>query len=274
MPTGLSAGKLVTVIALAALATPACKTNREQTAWWENERERIELEQQLNLAAYRCGRAGPGNPGELATLVANLRNSKLRQQALLQTRASLRDEIVRLEHQCDEMAEQAVQARRMALIGTKFETLRLNATRVFHHVTLTGIDDGGVSISHDHGAARLGYADLSPEQRDFFGLDEGAAIAAANRESQQSLAYEQWLAQGLKTALDNQQLASATAIKQDEAASKARSLMLEQEAARNRLRPLAQPARRLQGTIRPFVWTYPHGPGYPLYRSRYRYVYD
>ena len=272
MLPGPSTRRLAVVIALVALSSTGCKNDRKTSVWWENERERIELEQQLKLAQYRCDRSPSGNPGDLAKLVESVRELKLRKQTLLQARTLLEAGIKELEHQCDEIADKMIQARRMALTGRKFETLRLNASRIFHHVAITGIDDCGVSISHDHGAARLSYVDLSPEQREFFGLDEDASIASANRESQQALAYECWIEQSLRTARDNQQLASAAAMKEDEAATKARNLLLEQEAARYRLRPLAQPARPLQGTIRPFVWTYHYGSTYQIYRPRYRYV--
>ena len=272
MPADSSVGKLVAVIVLAALATPACQHQRDQSAWWENERERIELEQQLNLAAYRCGRVQDGTPGELATLMAGVCNLKQRQQMLRLTRYSLQQEILLLEQQCDDLAEKSVRAKRLALIGTRFESLRLFATRIFHHVTVTGIDDGGVSITHDHGAARLTFADLSPEQREFFGLDESAASAAANREAQQLLAYDQWLAQTTPSSLNNPPPAPATTSQRNPASNMWASLAA-QDAARNRLRPLEQPARRLQGTIRPFAWSYPYGSTYYRYRPRYPTVY-
>ncbi len=82
--------------------------------------------------------------------------------------------------------------RRDLAIGLETERLVVRDGRSFDKVRIVSVDDGGVSIRHEQGAARLRYADLTPEQQAKFGMDAALAAAAEKRERQEIAAYDQW----------------------------------------------------------------------------------
>lgn len=69
-----------------------------------------------------------------------------------------------------------VETRRNDEIGKRYEQYQSSSGRVYRETRITKITDAGVSFIHAEGVARLGFDDLSPEQRTDFGITkEGAA---------------------------------------------------------------------------------------------------
>lgn len=260
----LSDVKLAVTGMLAVLLLPGCDDHRKDAGYWEIEREKIELEQQLKLLEYKAGRTGNGSPEELPRLENTLRELGARKISLLGNRSALVAGIRQIERQSAELGRLEIQDRRMDSLGRKFDSLALKDGRTFQNVAITGIDDGGVAIRHEDGAARLRYAELSPEQCALFGLEESAALAAENRERRESIAYERQLDEEMEVLRDKEERAASIASWDDHA--RADRHLLARESAGGRTSPLAQPAT----TVGAGSWR-----GYSRYRSHrptYRYV--
>lgn len=88
------------------------------------------------------------------------------------------------------MAAADVESRRAEAMGKPMETFRTMEGRIYRDVVITKINAGGVSFNHADGAARLRFADLSPEQRSRFGINGEDAAAVYAREARARDAYE------------------------------------------------------------------------------------
>lgn len=130
------------------------------------------------------------------------------------------------------------------------------------------VDDSGVLIRHDNGAARLGYADLSNEQRLFFGIEESSALAAEERERKEALQYEQSIDMQMAAIKAKEKTAASRNVVEDEL----RAMRARVATASKPREPslLSQPARPFgTGSI------YRRRPGYSsygYYRPAYRFV--
>lgn len=91
------------------------------------------------------------------------------------------------------MREDFLRSRREAVIGKTFETFTAWSGRTYHEVSVSSVDDAGVTIRHADGAARLRYEVLSDDQRQLFGLDAESALAAAAKERTDAVEYESWI---------------------------------------------------------------------------------
>jgi hypothetical protein len=115
----------------------------------------------------------------------------------------------------------------------------------------------------------LRFADLSTEQRHFFGIEESTALAAEERERRESLLYEQSIEMQMAAIRKNEKIASDD-LEEKENARALRSRMAKIPTPRESSL-LSQPARPFgTGSI------YRRSPGYYSsggYRSAYRYVY-
>lgn len=171
----------------------SCGQRKDQAAWWQGEQQRIEVSHQLELANLRYERLSPHQVGELE----KLREEIIRQGdtlVALKARSSLlKQEIQSLELQRAEFQKSVLRDRRQRVLGMKFEKYPLNSGRVFEDVSVTSIDDAGVSIRHTDGSARLRFSDLDSAQRAFFGLEEQLAVAAEKQEAVAAAAYERWI---------------------------------------------------------------------------------
>ncbi|MEP2777666.1 MAG: hypothetical protein ABJQ29_09150 [Luteolibacter sp.] len=87
------------------------------------------------------------------------------------------------------------EARRAAAIGTEIESFTGADGKVYRDVRITRIDDGGISIRHASGTARLRYGDLTSAQRQHYGLDREDALATYLREALTREKYEQAVAE-------------------------------------------------------------------------------
>ena len=84
----------------------------------------------------------------------------------------------------------SVEERRAAAFSKRMDRFETMKGRVYEDVRITAIDDGGISLSHSTGTARLRFDDLSPQQRRYFGMDESAALETYRRERLAREAYE------------------------------------------------------------------------------------
>lgn len=263
---------MVIATAMFCLILPACERKPDNSAYWETEREEIELTQQLKLAEYRLGMTGSdgcNGVAELQRVEGNLRDLNVRALALRRDRSALDSEVRELEFRNRETERLAVQNLRMKSVGRTFDTLAVNNGRTFENVSVTGVDDGGVAIRHEHGTARLRYSDLSAGQCALFGLDESSALAAEDRERRESIAYERRIDEELDAMRENEEQIAAVARKSEEA-DFPRALMTANTTTRE-TSPLAKPATRVG---RGSSYRYSDGySGYRSYRPRYRYVY-
>jgi hypothetical protein len=242
MHTVKSLQNLALVAALAAVILPGCRERPDRLAWWEAEQERIELSQRLALVQYQQRNAPPDHTAQLRELQATTRNLAQRAHDLAQIRTTLSAEIQDLETQLDELARNALKDQRRSAIGVKYETLALANGKIFHDAMVTGVDEIGVAIRHRDGLARLRCADLSPDQREFFGIDETAALAAEARERHEALTYDRLIDQGMDAVRKQEEIARAAAKREEETANLTRALLLAQASSRQRVSPLAQPS--------------------------------
>ena len=84
----------------------------------------------------------------------------------------------------------SAEERRAAAIGAEMESFTGADGRVFKDVRITRINDGGISIRHASGTARLRYGDLTPAQRAIYGMTRDEAIDTYLREEKRKENYE------------------------------------------------------------------------------------
>lgn len=193
----------VTCIGIALLA--GCQQKRDNIALWELEQSRIELQESLKLAEYRLETRGGGRVEELNTLTKALAGFSTKKQALQNQRADLARDVATLEQDTVEIELAWIQRQRTKSRGATFAKFTTKDGRVLENASVTMIDDGGVSIRHDHGAAKLRFNDLTPAQQEQFGLLESRADAAVSRELMASAAYEKHVDQHLQSAREQEQ---------------------------------------------------------------------
>lgn len=229
---------------LVTISCTSCQQRREDQVFWELEQSRIELQERLNLAEYRLQQHDGGKFDEWKALSAARDASMRRIQQLESERAALVEEIASLERDSSEMELAWIQQQRSNSLGKTFERLTTKNGRVLENASVTRIDDGGVSIRHEHGAAKLRFDDLTTEQQNLFGLSESRAQVALNREKVASAAYDQQVEQQLQVARD-QQLAKQDTQALEKRRASARVSPQQTSLASNRSdNPLRQPATR------------------------------
>lgn len=95
----------------------------------------------------------------------------------------------------DSRAAVSIEQRRANALSEKFARFETMKGRVYKDVRITAIDAGGVSLSHSSGTARLRFGDLSPQQRQHFGIEEQAAAETYRQETLAREAYEKRVAE-------------------------------------------------------------------------------
>jgi hypothetical protein len=265
MSRELSSWSRLAVILFPVVFLASCDSARHDAEYWELERETIELTHRLKLAEYRLGGGRTGDAGDPALIRNKLPELERVKQDLLSARYDLTAQINNLEYQIGGIASEDIRKRRQDAVGSKFETLTLVDGRVFKNVKVSAVEDGGVAIRHDDGAARLGFEDLTPAQRDSFGLDEASAVAARERESREALAYERQLDGELEVLRGKQELAAAEQRRRDD--DRASRELMARNTTEPRVSALAKPASSFGGRS----WS--SRSYYRSYRPTYRYVY-
>lgn len=262
--------KMSSWLGLAAALFPVlglvgCERTRHDAEFWEMERETIELTQRLKLAEYRYGGDRTGDAGDPALIRDRLRGQERTKQDLLRSRSDLTAEIGYLENQLGEFARADIRKRRQDAVGGKHDTLTLVDGRVFKNVTVSAVEDGGVAIRHEDGAARLGFEDLTAAQRDDFGLEESSALAAREREAREALAYERQLDEELEVLRGKQELAAAEQRRRED--DRESRMLTARNTTEPRVSPLSKPATSFGSNS----WS--SRSYYRSYRPAYRYVY-
>lgn len=259
------------VIGLLPVILPGCESHKGEARFWENEREKIELGQRLELARYRLDRHAPGELPELESLNRLLKESDVSLRDLRQDQSTLTVEIEEMERRNDDISRLALQSQRSRAQGMKFDSLPTRDGRTFRNVSISGVDDSGVSVRHEHGAARLRYAELSDEQRLFFGLEETTALAAEDREHEEALAYERGIDLELDAIREREREERKKLIANTNKAPQVSSSQMAASSYQHAARPLAQPARSF-GSGSSYRRWYGYS-GYRYYRPTYYYVY-
>lgn len=117
-----------------------------------------------------------------------------------------------------------IEKRRAEETGKKYKEYTTLAGRVYKDVTITEINDAGISITHADGLARLRFEHLTPEQRKDFGITKAGAATVYAEEMKAQAAYE---AQVKAEALEQQKANDELFAKQTAALLEAERLAAE-----------------------------------------------
>lgn len=190
--------KIVFCVVLSALVVGAFyhfgqETPEDQRASYE--RERMDIEGRIELANLRLDRGQKGvRQSTINSAKQSLEALSSRIEGLMGRHEALAAEVDALSSDFIAFREQRFKELRHMAIGSEFEELTTAEGQVLKQTKVLSIDDAGVLIRHQHGSTRLGYQDLTEDQRCLFGLDEGSVIAAMKQEQEELRAYELWLA--------------------------------------------------------------------------------
>jgi hypothetical protein len=254
-------------ICLAACLVSACDDGNNEAVFWKNERQITELAHQAGLAQYRLHFLQTEGVAQLEKAKTTLSDLEARIVYLKSEHSNLISSVGNLELRNQAFVVKDRNARREQALGMGFAVFQTRNGRVYTNVRVSEVDDSGVKIRHDHGAAGLRYADLTDDQRRIFGLEEQSALAAEKRERWDVLAYEKNMALQLEAIRKSTRAADKAAGERAARASSSRRAALATLASHRDTEssPLAQAARPLGS-----------GSSYRSYSSRspsYRYVY-
>lgn len=244
-PQALGVGPLFTAIAVVAALSVGCKNDQARAEWWQDEQERIELTHRVELKQYRvdCGNANGFE--ELKRLRKSTQTHASLLQSLGQRREALNEDLALLEQGWADFYEAAIRDQRHRAIGKTFKSFYSASGREFRNVSVAAIDDAGVTIRHADGSARLSYEDLDSKLQVFFGLEANLAIAAEEKESRASIAYEHEIDSQM-AVLQRQESRNSEIVRREETASQRKATQLAlQQTATPRVRPLSQAATPL-----------------------------
>ncbi len=257
-------------VILAALLAIGCRENQEQVGWWQGEQQRIELTHQLELKKFRFEQAYSRDFEQLEALRKSAQQTASALKSLRGQRTTLGGEVEMLEGQWAGFRDSMIRGQRQQAMGKTFEKFTSVTGRTFAAVTVAAIDDSGVTIRHADGSARLRYSDLDGGQRVFFGLEADLALAAEEKEAQDSADYERWVQTRMVAIDERKQRDSEIARREDLANQRTRAALAAQVASASATRPLARPATNVGDRS----WSYSNSySNYRSYRPTYRYVY-
>lgn len=191
--------------------TTGCDDSSLKNEILENQHEKIRLQQQVELLTYRLEQTSESSHADLAQ-IQELSVKLAKQLNYLKIQRDLNENAQKtLNSQITEAQQKSISSRQQAACGSKMDRIVIRDGKTYQQVNVTNINDAGVSIRHQDGAATLRFSDLTPEQQSFFGLDEHRSQAAENRELQSSIAYEAWVGSQTQSQLGhNGSLAKAT----------------------------------------------------------------
>ncbi len=277
----------LTRFALHALASATaffvvgCGESRPDSAWWQQEEERIALEHQVELKKFRFDQVFSNDFSDLQELKKSMSSTEAALAELRNERKSLTAAIESMEGQWSEFRRNAILQQRQRALGKAFPEMTLASGRSFQKVSVSSIDDGGVTIRHMDGSAKLRYHDLDAGQRVFFGLEEDLAIAAMDNEKKNAAAYEAWVSNRMASINEEKQRAAAIERREEISERKARASLAASVAARDLVAanasPLSQPSKPF-ARVRPrrYYSDYYYGRSYrsygtytPFYRACY-----
>ena len=162
--------------------------------WWAGECEREELKGRLEIFQIRL-QAMTNGPDESriqtareTSAVLGERLSKLRTQS-----ETLRVSIAGTLGELTVLEDKRVNETRRLALGREWGRFTPNDGRTYENAKVVAIDDGGVTLRHLHGSAKVRFADLTEEQRAIFGLEKESSIAAEAEERKSISAYHEWV---------------------------------------------------------------------------------
>ena len=177
----------------AAVLLVGCGRKPVDLAWWEGEQERLELAQLFVLKEFRLIQRDGGGAAELARLAQKNHELSIKLESLFTRRDVLKGEIDLMESGRMAQREDFLRNRKMEVIGKTFDELTTRNGRIYLEVSISSLDDAGVSIRHADGSARLRYRDLNDDQRTMFGLDAESSLVATAKERADAAEYERWI---------------------------------------------------------------------------------
>ncbi|WP_411828063.1 cell envelope integrity protein TolA [Luteolibacter sp. AS25] len=129
---------------------------------------------------------------------------------------------------------ESVETHRQTALGSEMPQFQRADGRIFNDVRITAIDDGGISIRHASGTARLRYADLTSAQRELYGISKSDAQATYQQENERRAAYERAVdikeeERALRTELEAEELRKEALIAEKEAIENAKSAPVEEK---------------------------------------------
>jgi hypothetical protein len=261
----------VAVITATCFLSTNCDSEKSQAAWWQGERERVELEQSVALKSYRLNQSGGDHSEVLQDLTLSMRKSKERLEELRQYRRDLQSEVALIQDQWPQVRDGLLRDQRERVIGKTLVSLKSISGREYKNVTVAQIDDAGVMVRHDAGSARLRIADLDAKQQAFFGLDTGLAMVAEKKEQQEGAAYDQWIDKQLVAVKDAGERKSDAADLELRESQRMRSRLVAQQNVSESTRPLAQGSSSVSSRFSRF---YGFSSGFQRSTPSYRYYYS
>lgn len=253
----------------ASLVSVSCNQDQQKTAWWMGEQERISLEQSVALKNLRYDKAAKSGLDELERLRVSTSDVGNRLSELRSTASSLREEVDAMQADLPAFKEMAIRDHRQKAVGLKFATFETPTGKSFKDAQVVSVTDGGVTLRHSEGSARLSYEDLAEGQRAQFGLEADRALAAKEQEKRSAVEYERWLDSRVASMEQEKRHESAlAAAKASEA--RARTALASARAAEANARTYAsralnQPSRRFG------YYNYYGTSSYYRYRPTYYY---
>lgn len=206
--------KILTLGMIAILGS-ACSGDKKDTVWWDHQKTLIELKNELALAQYRVSMS---TPAELSPPVEAEEPSPAEMiesiRLLTEVKGRLQKDINGMNLAWDDFRSGVLEGRRSTLFGKSFNKFQTADGKTYKKMMITKIDNGGVSLRHSDGTARLRFQDLNSEEHAYFGLDEDLAAAANHAERSYQIAYEKWVAKSL--AISGAKEAEESKIRQKE----------------------------------------------------------
>lgn len=170
-----------------------CDNKTNDDSYWSNEHEKTELEAKLNLLSYRYASQTQHLQEDLQPPSPSQLSPTQLKKILTTQKEHLLNEIASLETEISNFNNNRLLTARAQSIGKTFSSIKLNNGREYENAWIVKIVDAGVSIRHQFGAATLRYDDLSPAQRDEFGMDQAKSIAAEKQLNQQQADFDKWI---------------------------------------------------------------------------------
>lgn len=252
-------------VVLISLFLGACNQEKHQAGWWDAEKERIELTQQLELKKYRLEQILGSDFEDLQKVRATSEKMAGLKKSLESQKSLVATEVKSLEQQWVGFRESLIHDQRQRAIGQSFDKLVLASGRSFEKVSVSAINDSGVTIRHSDGSARLRFEDLNAQQRWQFGLEEDLAIVAHQKESASAVEYERWVDTRLASNQAKRKDEAETALQEEIAASRTRANLLASQTVSANVSPLSRPSSTVSYSSR----SYRSRPSY--YSTGYNY---
>ncbi len=229
------------VVLAASLFSIACDKPIVDTAWWQGEEDKITLSQKLELLQYRYEQGKSDTFELLARSFDDLEKLSLKKADLMQQRQALINQIQNLEVDLTQVNDGSLIDKRTSAKGQKYDQFIADG-RIYEDVTISAVNGLGVAIRHSQGAATLRFNDLSPEQRDQFGLDLESSLAAENYEREAAVAYHEWIDQSMRVLAEKEKLDAEQAAREAQKSARLRASKLAQGRARASEKSAAQTA--------------------------------